>query len=185
MSKSPNILTLSGRALTLKQRKWIKEYIETGNATEAAMRVYDVKDRDSAETIGSENLGKLALNDLMDEMGLTDLALLNIGAEGMTKPVKQSMTGEIHPDYGTRHRYWETMLKLKKRLDSKEELENGNQTHYTFNFGNGFVPPRRDSSAASETGNIREPREIQGISVASESKKNDNSIDRDDQTGSS
>lgn len=41
-------------SLTLKQRLWIKEYISTGNATEAAMRVYKVKDRESAGTIGSE-----------------------------------------------------------------------------------------------------------------------------------
>jgi len=106
----------SNNGLSLKQRKWIKEYIETGNATEAAMRVYKVKDRASAGSIGTENLQKLALPELMEEMGLTDVALVNIGTEGMTKPVKQSITGEVHPDYTTRHRYWDTMLRLKRKL---------------------------------------------------------------------
>ena len=56
--------------LTLKQRRWIKKYIETGNATEAAMQVYNCKNRNVAESIGSENLGKLAFSELMDQMGL-------------------------------------------------------------------------------------------------------------------
>jgi L-serine deaminase len=103
------------RKLTLKQRKWIKEYIKTGNATEAAVRVYDVADRDSARAIGSENLAKLAFNDLMEEMGLTDVALVNVGAEGMVAK-RSTITGEMVPDYAVRHKYWETFLKLKKRL---------------------------------------------------------------------
>lgn len=107
------------KGLTLKQRKWIKKYIETGNATEAAMQVYDCKDRDSARALGSENLAKLNFPELMEEMGLTDVALLNIGAEGMTKPVKQSITGEVFPDYGVRRGYWETILKLKGKLNDK------------------------------------------------------------------
>lgn len=109
----------SERKLTMKQRKWIKKYIETGNATEAAMQVYDCKDRESAGSIASENLQKLAFNDLMDEMGLTDVALLNVGAEGMMNANKIHGTGDNFveiPDYAVRHKYWETILKLKKRL---------------------------------------------------------------------
>ena len=104
------------KSLTLKQRRWIKEYIETGNATEAAMRVYDCKDRESAGTIGTENLQKLAMPELMEEMGLTDVILVNVGIEGMTKANKQSITGEVFPDYNTRRGYWETLLKLKGKL---------------------------------------------------------------------
>lgn len=113
---------MNDRKLTLKQRKWIKKYIETGNATEAAMQVYDCKNREVAESIGSENLGKLAFRDLMDEMGLTDITLLNVGAEGMTKPVKQSITGETFPDYSVRHKYWETMLRLKGLTKETSEV---------------------------------------------------------------
>ena len=108
-----------GDRLTLKQRKWIKEYIKTGNATEAAMRVYDCKDRESAGTIGTENIAKLAMPELMEEMGLSDIALMNIGAEGMTKANKIHGTSDNFieiPDYSTRHKYWETMLKLKRRI---------------------------------------------------------------------
>jgi len=108
--------------LTIKQRKWLKLYIETGNATEAAMQAYDCKDRDSARALGSENLAKLNISELMENMGLTDVALINIGTEGMTKAVKQSMTGEVHPDYAVRHKYWDTMLKLKQKLVERKDI---------------------------------------------------------------
>lgn len=117
--------------LTLKQRKWIKEYIKTGNATEAAMRVYDCKDRDSANALGNENLAKLSMPELMEDLGLTDVALMNIGAEGMTKANKIHGTNDNFveiPDYGVRHKYWETMLKLKKRLGAE------NQTNIQVNI---------------------------------------------------
>jgi hypothetical protein len=110
--------------LTLKQRKWIKAYIKTGNATEAAkLAGYDANSNHAFEVIGSDNLRKLEIRDLMEEMGLTDVALINIGVEGMTKANKQSITGEIFPDYGTRRGYWETLLKLKGKLnDSKVQI---------------------------------------------------------------
>jgi len=108
--------------LTIKQRKWIKEYIKTGNATEAAMKVYDCKDKGSAANIGWENVRKLDMTELMEEMGLTDIALMNIGTEGMTKAVRQSITGEVHPDYAVRHKYWDTMLKLKQKLVERKDI---------------------------------------------------------------
>jgi hypothetical protein len=120
--------------LTLKQRKWIKEYIETGNATEAAMRVYDCQDRETAANVGCENVRKLQMPDLMDEMGLTDVALLNMGAEGATKPVKQSITGEIFPDYNTRRGYWETLLKLKGKLRDTVIAQQFNTGEMTLEF---------------------------------------------------
>ena len=112
---SGKIASTKNLDLTLKQRKWIKEYIETGNATEAARRVYDCKD-ESAHSIGSENLHKLAFSELMEEMGLTDVALINMGAEGATTPTKQLLDGSVVPDYTVRHRYWETLLKAKGKL---------------------------------------------------------------------
>ena len=158
-----------GDKLTLKQRKWIKEYIATGNATEAAMRVYDVKSRGSAEVIGTENLGKLRLDELMNEMGLTDISLLNVGAEGMTKAVKQSITGEVHPDYAVRHKYWETMLKLKRHLTPNKEITNSIGQIVVNNRYAGGLNDTDRSRASSSTGGMERSNEIQGVSVASES----------------
>ncbi|MCK9371320.1 terminase small subunit [Candidatus Dojkabacteria bacterium] len=133
--------------LTIKQKRWIKAYIETGNATEAAMQAYDCKDRDSARALGSENLAKLNIAELMEDMGLTDVALINIGTEGMTKAIKQSMTGEVHPDYATRHRYWDTMLKLKRKLTDKLDITSGGESLIVIKAdGNKTVPMANTSN---------------------------------------
>jgi phage terminase small subunit len=66
---------------TLKQKAWVKEYIECKNATEAAMRVYDCKDRDSAKAIGGENLSKLNFKEVLDARGLGDDSIAETLAE--------------------------------------------------------------------------------------------------------
>lgn len=60
--------------LTYKQRKFRSELFKTFNPTEAAMRAYDCKNRDTARVIASQNLTKLniSFNDLLSKMGLTD-----------------------------------------------------------------------------------------------------------------
>lgn len=64
--------------LTLKQSKFLDIYFKTGNATEAAMQVYECKDRMSARNVGSENLAKLGITiaDMMNSAGLTDKYLV-------------------------------------------------------------------------------------------------------------
>jgi len=46
------------KRLTLKQLKFIQIYIETGNATKAAMEAYRCKNENVAAVLGSENLRK-------------------------------------------------------------------------------------------------------------------------------
>jgi hypothetical protein len=124
--------------LTLKQRKFLKLYLELGNATEAAMRVYDVKDRDSANAIGSENLAKLSYSDLMEEAGITDKLLQEKILEGLsaTRTISAvkgtSANGGTTdfidvPDFLSRHKYLETALKLKKRLTDRLDLTSGDK----------------------------------------------------------
>ena len=61
------------RHLSLKQQKFISDYLKTGNATEAALRNYDVKDRGVARRIGSENLSKPDIRAVMDEYATRSL----------------------------------------------------------------------------------------------------------------
>lgn len=134
---------IEDKELTLKQRKWLDVYLQTGNATEAAMQSYDCKDRDSANAIGSENLAKLSYVDFMEVAGVTDKLLQDKLLEGLDstkqigarKIVQGARTGhEIKvdattdtddfidvPDYAVRHKYLETALKLKKRLVEKSD----------------------------------------------------------------
>lgn len=46
------------RKLTLKQQRFTEEYLKTGNATEAADRIYKTKNRRSSMAIWNENLWK-------------------------------------------------------------------------------------------------------------------------------
>lgn len=46
------------RTLTKKQKGFVKDYLETGNATLAALNNYDTDDYNTAHVIGSENLQK-------------------------------------------------------------------------------------------------------------------------------
>lgn len=113
--------------LTIKQRKWLALYVELGNATEAAMQVYDCKDRGAAATIGWENMRKLDTKDLMDAKGLTDDKLFSVLQEGLqaqrsisTISGNEANGGTVDfveiPDYAVRHKYLETGLKLKDKF---------------------------------------------------------------------
>ena len=111
--------------LTLKQRKWLKEYIECGNATEAAMRVYTCKNRDSANAIGAQNLAKIKIDVLLEESGISDAKLVKTLMEGMdaTKPLGSG--NRKVPDYHARHRFLVTALLLKNHFrNTKEAMAN-------------------------------------------------------------
>jgi len=126
-------MPMKGDNLTLKQRKWMKVYIQCGNATEAAMQVYNCKDRNSAKQIGFENLAKLNYTEFLEEGGITDELLRKKIEEGMdaNRVISARTMGKADektddfidvPDFMVRHKYLETALKLKKRLDNKFEL---------------------------------------------------------------
>ncbi len=142
--------------LTLKQSRFLQEYIRTGNATEAAMLTYDCKDRVVARVIGSQNLSKLNVSELMEAMGMTKKSLLQMAMIGMVKPdkaenrlvkVKKTIkkgdktveitTSEVRPvlvpDYQTRHRYLETVLKIGKMLGNNT-TEDSNKIADNINF---------------------------------------------------
>lgn len=46
------------RKLTKKQRGFVKDYLKTGNGTQAALKNYDTKDINTAAVIAVENLSK-------------------------------------------------------------------------------------------------------------------------------
>lgn len=111
--------------LTLKQRKWLKLYMETGNATESAMQTYDCKDRESASALGSENLGKLrdlTMPQLMEESGLDDASLLNILKENLKATKLFGKEAIEFEDYATRNKALEIALKVKGKLTNQVDL---------------------------------------------------------------
>lgn len=107
-----------GKELTFKQRKFLKAYLESGNATQAALESYDCKP-ESAGSIGWELLKKLDLGEMMEEYGITDKLLIEKTKDGLEakKRRRDFETGEIFydEDQPTRHRYLTTALELKGR----------------------------------------------------------------------
>ncbi|OGG13788.1 hypothetical protein A2773_01540 [Candidatus Gottesmanbacteria bacterium RIFCSPHIGHO2_01_FULL_39_10] len=98
--------------LTLKQRKWLKAYIECGNATEAAMRAYDCKTRRSANAIGAKNLSKINLGNALEDEGLTLLLIAKTLIDGC-KATKMYGNGIARPDWRVRHPYLVTALRIR------------------------------------------------------------------------
>ncbi len=56
--------------LTLKQEGFVRDFLETKNATEAVRRNYNVKDDNSASSIAVQNLGKVTIQEKIQ--GLKD-----------------------------------------------------------------------------------------------------------------
>ena len=55
------------RKLTLKQKLFVSEYLKSRNGTSSAMKIYNVKNRETAKSIASENLSKPYLKDTIDK----------------------------------------------------------------------------------------------------------------------
>ena len=115
---------MAKKKLSLKLQKFKKLYLQTGNATEAALKVYNCKNREVAGEIGYQNLKKLDFAELMEEAGITDKRLIEKVSEGMEaqkvissyggKNADASTTDFIEvPDHAVQHKYVETALKLK------------------------------------------------------------------------
>ncbi len=78
--------------LTIKQATFTKEYLNTGNATEAANRAYKPKNRNTAHAIGAENLRKptikRAVEEVLEESGLnTQLIAQSLVEDIKNKPM--------------------------------------------------------------------------------------------------
>ncbi len=55
--------------LTIKQRKFVNEYVKTnGNGTQAALKTYDTNDLNTAHAIASENLQKPTVKEQLDKI---------------------------------------------------------------------------------------------------------------------
>jgi phage terminase small subunit len=78
------------KELTVKQARWLKAYIQTGNATESAkLAGYDATSEDSFAAIGYQNFRKLQMSELLESMGLTKQSLVKVLAIGITRPTKK------------------------------------------------------------------------------------------------
>lgn len=117
---------------TLKQRRWVKLYLQYNNATKAAVEAYGC-DEASAGQIGWENLQKLDFTELLEEAGVTDSKIATVVKDGMEankvisanvypdgktgKPVNDFIEVEDHP---TRLKAAEIASKLKNKFPAEK-----------------------------------------------------------------
>lgn len=115
------------RNITMKQRNFIKEYVETGNATKSALKIYDTKNYNVAKSIGQENLTKPYLieeiNSLMEGRGITDEKLLEKLEAGLAAVKISEYKGKLVetniPDLQLQHKFLDTAFRLKDMYPSQ------------------------------------------------------------------
>ena len=92
------------KELTLKQKKFLKLYFETGNATKAALGAYDTEDPKTAGEIGSQNLAKLkdVLIYQMEKSGLDLNWIVNKVKDAGEGTKWNDFTGKKEPDHQVR-----------------------------------------------------------------------------------
>lgn len=95
---------------------FVKDYLETGNGTQAALKNYDTDDENTAAMIASTNIRKPKIQKLIEEK-LPDDILFEIHREGLyaSKPFFNEDGEKIseEADYSVRHKYLDTAYKLK------------------------------------------------------------------------
>ncbi len=110
------------KRLTLKQLKFIQIYIETGNATKAAMTAYRCKNENTAKSLGSENLTKpdiaCEIEKYRKEGGLSIQKAINAINDGYEAEKKGS------PDHNVRLRSADMTLKLADAYPRNKEVSN-------------------------------------------------------------
>jgi len=120
------------RKLTMKQRRFVKEYIKSGNQTLAAKRSYNCND-DTARSLGSSNLTKhnikSAVIKAQEKIGITDSFLAKTLKEGLKAKETKFFAdgGKVRDkrncvDYPTRAKYLEIGHKLRGDFIDRAEV---------------------------------------------------------------
>jgi hypothetical protein len=136
--------------LTKKREGFVKDFVETGNATEAVVRNYDVKDRNVAKTVGSELLTfpnvieaveiiKKSLADAIPDELVTEKHIALLNKKEMKRTFNHDTgewieveTGEV--DTQAVSKGVEMAYKLKKAFGENETPKNPSGNTYNFIF---------------------------------------------------
>lgn len=175
------------RKLSLKQRKFIKIYLETGSATEAAMRAYNLRSRANATTVGRDALKSIDFTELLELDGVSDKELAGKLREGLNA-TKTNKIGNQVPDFEIRAKYLTLALEAKKKIKNKLEVtgENGQPIRFNILAGHGFIPSisrSAENNATSTPGVVGRSTEVQDNNMAQKSQENNNSNNGASETG--
>ena len=101
------------RKPTLKQRRFIKAYVQNGgNATQAAWVAYDTQDYDTAKSIGCENLTKPYIREEIDRL----MEAVELSTKDSLRAIKGALSAtdkNNYPDHRMRLKAVGMFFKLK------------------------------------------------------------------------
>lgn len=170
------------RKFTRKQRKWLSIYLDTNNATEAAMQSYNCSSRDVAKRIGWENTTRLDFQELLDLNDLTDQTLIRKVKSKMEARNPRFINGKVVAveDHQAQLKAIEMALKLKNRLVDKVDVSGEVNAKITVevNTNQGYIARLVEADVTPATGYAGESTKIQSSGVASKGEEDNNSNPR-------
>lgn len=104
------------RKLTLKQRLFAEEFLRTKNATKAVLKVYNVKNKNVAAVIGSENLRKPNIKQyitkLLSKRGYDTKRHTELICDGVEAMKTDRFSSETMPDWQVRYKFIDMLNKI-------------------------------------------------------------------------
>lgn len=119
---------------TIRQKRFIKYYLETGNASQSALKAgYAV--RESAFDVLSSPIIKKLWPALLDKHGISDNKLAKVLGEGLNASKTVISLGDEPEackvaDHPTRHKFLTTALELKEKIKHKNGNGKNGDTHF-------------------------------------------------------
>ena len=117
------MLKTKGLRTKIKEKKLVKMIIENPEQT-LKESLLAVGYSESLANRPAQVTNRPSFIELMEKTGLTDNILQNKLLEGLgsNKPVVMGKELIDYPDHGTRHKYLETALKVKKHLNNEPQF---------------------------------------------------------------
>lgn len=117
--------TLAEKPLPKNKLKFVAEYVQDGNGTQAAIKAFKVKNPNVAHNKAHRLLRNATIQDAIAK-ALPDDLLAKVHKEGLeaTQPLVIKGQIEEYADYGVRHRYLDTAYKIKQKYTEAPQVTN-------------------------------------------------------------
>lgn len=111
--------------LSRKQKIFVKEYLETGNGVQSALKAYDTKDYNTANVIAVENLQKPTVKEYLESKASTVAEVIyDLAISAENEGVKLNASKDILDRAGYRPIEKSLSLSLQSTVEPRN-IENG------------------------------------------------------------
>ena len=116
---------LAEKPLPRNKRKFVEEYVQDGNGTQAAIKAFKVKNPNVAHNKAHRLLRNATIQDAIAK-ALPDDLLAKVHTRGLEATLPLVIKGRIedYPDYGVQHRYLDTAYKIKQKYVENQSTTN-------------------------------------------------------------